>query len=97
LGVRGPDSLGGIAALNERLRQWTRGMKMPLWRNVAIPGRSHGGATPPLPALRELLSGRRERYPRQVEHNFRHVHQGSSYWLEAHTWEGGHWGGDLPA
>jgi pimeloyl-ACP methyl ester carboxylesterase len=97
LGVRGPDSLGGIAALNARLVQWSRAMSLPLWKNVEIPGRGHGGAMPPASALRELLAGRRQRYPRQVEHNFRHLHQGSSYWLEAHTWEGEHWGGDLPA
>jgi pimeloyl-ACP methyl ester carboxylesterase len=97
LGVRGPDSLGGIAALNERWVQWMRGMRLPLLKNVEIPGRGHGGAVPPPLALRELLAGRREHYPRQVEHNFRHLHQGSSYWLEAETWEGAHWGDDLPA
>jgi pimeloyl-ACP methyl ester carboxylesterase len=97
LGVRGPDSLGGIAVLNERLLQWTRGMRLPLWKSIEIPGRGHGGAVPPPLALRELLASRREHYPKRVEHNFRHVYQGSSYWLEAHTWEGGHWGGEIPA
>jgi pimeloyl-ACP methyl ester carboxylesterase len=96
-GVRGPDTLGSIAALNQRLVRWTRGMDLPLWKNVEIPGRAHGGAIPPPSALFELLAGRRESYPKQVEHNFRHLHQGHSYWLEAHTWEGKHWGGDLPA
>jgi pimeloyl-ACP methyl ester carboxylesterase len=96
LGVRGPESLGGIAALNERLVQWARGMRLPLWKNFEIPGRGHGGAMPPPEALSELLASRREHYPKQVEHNFRHLHQGSSYWLEADTWEGAHWGGDLP-
>jgi len=96
LGVRGPESLGGMAALNQRLVQWTKGMSLPLWRNLEIPGKGHGGATPPAAALFEVLSARREHYPRRVEHNFRHVHQGHSYWLEADSWEGGHWGGDLP-
>jgi poly(3-hydroxybutyrate) depolymerase len=97
LGVRNPDSLGGIAALNRRLVQWTRGMNVPLWKNQEIAGQGHAGAKPRDKELAEVLSGRRQRYPRQVEHNFRHVHQGHCYWLEAHTWEGGHWGSDFPA
>jgi len=96
LGVRGPESLGGMAAMNQRLVQWTRGMSLPLWHNLEIPGRGHGGAVPPAAALFELLSSRREHYPKRVEHNFRHLHQGNSYWLEADSWEGGHWGSDLP-
>jgi pimeloyl-ACP methyl ester carboxylesterase len=97
LGVRGPDSLGGVAALNERLVQWSRGMSLPLWQNVEIPDQGHGGALPPKGALYALLSRRRAGYPNPVEHSFRHLFQGQSYWLEAHTWEGPAWGAELPA
>jgi pimeloyl-ACP methyl ester carboxylesterase len=100
LGVRGPDSLGGIGALNARWVQWLQGLpgpRLPLLQNVALDGKGHGGAVPPPLALRKLLGLSRAHYPRRVEHNFRHVFQGSSYWLEAHSWEGAHWGGELPA
>ncbi len=79
--------------MNRRLVEWTRGMSLP-WYQIEIPGRGHGGATPPRDLLLEILSGRREHYPRLVEHNFRHLHQGQAYWLEAETWQGERWGGD---
>ena len=44
----------------------------------------------------EILGRERVHYPKTVDHTFRHVHQGKAYWLEAHTWEGAHWGKDFP-
>jgi len=93
LGTRTLEPVGGIATLNRRLVEWTRGMSLP-WRQIEIPGRGHGGATPPRGPLLEILAGRREHYPRLVEHNFRHLHQGQAYWLEAETWQGERWGAD---
>jgi hypothetical protein len=45
----------------------------------------------------EVLATRRVGYPRSVDHTFRHVHQGSAYWIEAHTWAGDRWGEEMPA
>ena len=96
LGARTLAPVGGIAEMNRRLVEWTRGMSLPL-RNFEIPGRGHGGAEPPRAALLALLAGRREQAPPVVEHDFRHLHQGHAYWLEADSWQGGHWGGEPPA
>jgi pimeloyl-ACP methyl ester carboxylesterase len=93
LGTRTLQPVGGIASLNRRLVEWTRGMSLP-WRQIEIPGRGHGGATPPRGPLLAILAGRREHYPRLVEHNFRHLHQGQAYWLEAESWQGERWGAD---
>ncbi len=94
-GARTLRPVGGIGEMNRRLAQGTRGLGLPL-ENVEVPGRGHGGVTPPRPQLLALLRGRREHYPRKVEHSFRHLHQGSAYWLEADGWEGPRWGSDRP-
>jgi pimeloyl-ACP methyl ester carboxylesterase len=88
-------SIGTMAEVNQRFRTWTKGMRLPI-ADCAVPGRGHGGVAPPPAALEKLLAGRRALYPRQVDHTFRHVHQGHAYWLEAHAWEGAHWGADFP-
>jgi poly(3-hydroxybutyrate) depolymerase len=89
------DSMGTMAEVNQRFREWTKKMDLPI-EDCRIPGRGHGGLKPPSGPLAELLARRRVHYPRQVDHTFRHVHQGHCYWLEAHTWEGPHWGPQLP-
>jgi poly(3-hydroxybutyrate) depolymerase len=96
LGTRTLEPVGGIAEMNRRLVEGTRGMSLPL-RNVELPGRGHGGVEPPRAALAALLAARREHAPAAVEHNFRHLHQGHAYWLEAGSWQGGHWGSEPPA
>jgi pimeloyl-ACP methyl ester carboxylesterase len=95
LGVRKRSPMGGIARLNDVLVRGSKGLT-PTVQNVCIPGRGHGGVQPPRGPFFDLLSRRREHYPRQVDHTFRHLHQGHSYWLEAHRWEGGHWGAENP-
>ncbi|HTQ80197.1 MAG TPA: hypothetical protein VMM92_09380 [Thermoanaerobaculia bacterium] len=93
--IGAPRSMGTMAEINERFRGWTRGMRLPI-EDCRVPGRGHGGLVPPAASLTRLLAGRRARYPRQVDHTFRHVFQGQAYWLEAHSWEGEHWGPGFP-
>lgn len=85
----------GIADMNRRFIAWTKGMPLPV-RHVEIPGKGHGGLTVPQGPLSDLLAARRVHYPLQVDHTFRHLHQGRAYWLEAHEWQGGHWGDKTP-
>jgi pimeloyl-ACP methyl ester carboxylesterase len=91
----GGRSIGTMAEVNQRFRTWTRGMELPIV-DCGIPGRGHGGLKPPEGPLLDLLGKRRVHFPLQVDHTFRHLHQGHCYWLEAHTWEGPHWGTGLP-
>lgn len=39
----------------------------------------------------DLLKNVRVRWPKKVQHQFRHLHQGSAYWLEANEWQGEGW------
>jgi len=88
-------SKGSMSDLNRRFRDWTRGMKLPVIDHE-VPHKGHGGLLPPRGPLQEVLGRERVQYPKVVDHTFRHVHQGKAYWLEAHTWEGAHWGKDFP-
>jgi len=87
---------GTIAGLNRRFVEMTRGLDLPIV-NLEVPGRPHNGVVPPRGAVLDILSATRVAYPREVEHVFRHVHQGSAYWIEAHTWAGDSWGDEMPA
>ncbi len=87
--------LGGIASLNRPFASWVRGLA-PLLQNVEIPGAGHGDVRLPSEPFFETLSKRRTEGPLRVEHNFRHLHQGRAYWLEAHTWSGARWDAALP-
>jgi predicted esterase len=88
-------SKGSMSDLNRRFRDWTRGMGLPV-EDHEVPHKGHGGLLPPRGPLMEILGREREHYPERVDHTFRHIHQGKAYWLEAHTWEGAHWGKELP-
>jgi pimeloyl-ACP methyl ester carboxylesterase len=95
IGIGTTHAIGTMAEVNQRFRTWTQGMRLPI-EDCAVPGCGHGGLHPPEASLRELLKKRRVHFPPQVDHTFRHVHQGHCYWLEAHTWEGEHWGAGFP-
>jgi predicted esterase len=84
-----------IAECNRRFIAWTEGMTLPITHHEQ-PDRGHGDLTVPGPLLEQILANRRPAYPAKVDHTFRHVHQGRAYWLEAHSWEGPHWGEGLP-
>jgi hypothetical protein len=58
---------------------------------VELPGVGHGDVRPPPDALTALLTQRRARCPRTVDHTFRALYQGSAYWLEATEWAGEQW------
>lgn len=95
--VRGLDGqpMGGIAELNRHLKKLSKGL-LPRVDQVGLPGQGHYDVKPPLDSLLRVLGGRRREMPRQVEHRFRHLHQGRAWWLEAHTWTGSRWGAELP-
>jgi predicted esterase len=94
-GIEG-EPLGGIADLNRPFALWVAGL-LPLLTNVEIPNAGHGNARPPQPALEAILSSRRVDQPKLIEHNYRHLHQGHAYWLEASAWSGPAWGVGRPA
>jgi pimeloyl-ACP methyl ester carboxylesterase len=86
---------GTIAALNRRFVEGTRGVDLDI-RHREIPGRGHNDTIPPAEPVLKILSQRRTADPRRIAHTFRHLHQGKAYWLEAHSWEGEHWGSQTP-
>jgi len=87
---------GTIGGLNRRFVEMTRGMDLPVV-NIEVPGRTHNNVVPPRDAVLNVLATTRVAYPRSVDHRFRHVHQGSAYWIEPHTWSGERWGEEMPA
>jgi pimeloyl-ACP methyl ester carboxylesterase len=86
---------GTIAALNRRFVEGIRGMGLDI-QHREIPGQGHNDTIPPAESVQRILSRRRPADPRRIAHTFRHLHQGRAYWLEAHSWEGEHWGGQKP-
>jgi pimeloyl-ACP methyl ester carboxylesterase len=89
------DHLGGIATINRQYRAWTTDLGLPQ-ALTEQPRRGHGEVIPDKRELLRVLSGRRERWPTAVDHAFRHLHQGSAYWLEATSWAGERWGEQPP-
>ncbi len=81
---------GGIAGMNRKLRELTGRLPLPVTM-IELPDTGHGGVVPPADELAKILAGTRVQYPRKVEHAFRHLCQGSAYWLEAHRWTGEQW------
>ena len=77
--------------LNRQLKKLSKGL-LPRVDQVGLPGPGHYDVTPPLDSLLRVLGGRRREMPHEVEHRFRHLHQGRAWWLEAHTWTGSRWG-----
>jgi len=82
---------GGIAGLNRLLTEHIIRLGLPV-KTFEDPNKGHGGICPPRPQLLPLMRRRRERYPEQVQHTFRHLYQAQTYWLEGHAWKGAHWG-----
>jgi pimeloyl-ACP methyl ester carboxylesterase len=81
---------GGIAGMNRRLRALTGRLQLPITM-IELPDKGHRGVLPPADELATILAQTRAAYPRQVRHSFRHLCQGSAYWLEAHQWTGEQW------
>ncbi|MCP3962375.1 MAG: hypothetical protein GY719_31415 [bacterium] len=83
-------STGSMSSLNRKLspliKEWNLGVI-----EHRQPGAGHGGVNPPRAQLMKILEGRRQHYPKQVRHTFRHIHQARAYWLEGHEWVGSHW------
>jgi pimeloyl-ACP methyl ester carboxylesterase len=85
-----PSEDGGIAGLNRQLCKLAGGLGLPLtWYEV--PGQGHTEIAPPRTDLDRLLSATRAHYPRSIRHVFRLPYQGSTAWIEPHTWRGPWW------
>lgn len=87
--------LGGIATLNRRYRTWSKDLGLPQTL-IEQRGRGHGDVQPPKAEVLRALAHRRAHWPRQVDHTYRHLHQGSAYWLEAVDWTGERWAEATP-
>jgi len=87
---RRPSPDGGIAGINRRLRQLGGKLHSPITM-IELPDKGHGDVAPPADELAGILAQTRVHYPRKVQHTFRHLCQGSAYWLEAHQWTGEQW------
>jgi hypothetical protein len=85
---RSPD--GGIAGLNRRLRTLAS-ESAPTLTMIELPNVGHRDVVPPADEVNRILAGTRVHYPKTVRHGFRHLCQGSAYWLEAHSWTGEAW------
>lgn len=83
--------VGSMASLNRDLAALVDKLDLPALRQNRLPGVGHDNADPRPGELAKLLKNKRERWPKQVRHHFRHLHQGSAYWLEALAWQGEGW------
>jgi len=83
---------GGVAGLNRLLAEHAARLGLPV-TTFEDPEKGHGDIYPPRPRLLPMLRKKREHYPRQVQHTFRHTYQGQAYWIEGHAWKGPHWSG----
>ena len=81
---------GGIAETNRLMQALAEKEKLPLVMHE-FSDKGHGGISPPPELLDALLAQRRARYPKKIEHTFRHTYQARAYWLEGHAWKGPHW------
>ncbi len=87
---RNPNA-GSMASLNRDLAGLIAKLALPKLRQNRLPGIGHDNADPLPGELPKLLKEKRQRWPKQVRHRFRHLHQGSAYWLEALEWQGDGW------
>ncbi len=85
-----PSSDGGIAGINRELRELSGRFHLPLTM-IELPDKGHRDVVPPADELARILAQTRVHYPPTVQHAFRHLCQGSAYWLEAHVWTGEQW------
>ncbi|GAF85534.1 unnamed protein product, partial [marine sediment metagenome] len=96
--VKGPDGkpspTDGIAGANQRLLRLLaiHDASLPIL-GVEDADRGHGGIRPPADKLQNLLHSRRARYPKHVNHWFRHPAQGSAYWMKLTRFRGRPWDG----
>ncbi len=91
-GFEGRDQFAGtMASFNEEFSPLIKKLGMKTVTENRIAGAGHGGANPNKDDFRKVLAATRQHYPKQVRHQYRHLHQGSAYWLEAHEWQGDGW------
>jgi poly(3-hydroxybutyrate) depolymerase len=81
---------GGIAGSNRRLRALAAD-SAPSLTMIELPDKGHRDVVPPADDLAQAIGRTRVHHPAEVRHMFRHVCQGSAYWLEAHRWTGEQW------
>jgi poly(3-hydroxybutyrate) depolymerase len=85
-----PSPQGGVAALNRALTKLAQEQKLPVI-GIEMPDAGHRDVLPPQEELRRVLSNRRVRFPREVQHAFRDLSQARAWWLEGETWAGPQW------
>lgn len=91
-GLEGRDQFAGtMASFNEQFSPQVKKLGLATVKENRIEGAGHGGSRPDPEDFRQLLRNVRVRWPTKVQHQFRHIHQGSAYWLEAHEWQGEGW------
>lgn len=91
-GFEGRDQFAGtMASFNEEFSPYIKKLGLATVTENRIPEAGHGGANPKPEDLRKLLASRRAGWPKKVQHQFRHLHQASAYWLEANEWQGEGW------
>ena len=91
-GLEGRDQgAGTMSSFNEMFSPYISKLGLKTVKDHRIAGAGHGGANPKKELVADLLKSERVRWPKKVQHQFRHLHQGSAYWLEAHEWQGEGW------
>ena len=86
----GRHSFDTITGLNVRFAKLAKEASLDVTSH-SISGVAHNGAIPPPELLSRWLEHRRIRRPSTVDHTFRHLYQGSAYWIEGHSWTGDGW------
>lgn len=88
---------GSVLELNRELRdRLGADTRFSRWHWVEVKGEGHGVFRVDDPVLGPWLERRREPSPSQVERRFRHLHQGSVWWLAAMSLGEPLWGRELP-
>jgi hypothetical protein len=82
---------GTMSSFNEAFSPLIAELSLATVTENRVAGAGHGGARPKPEDQRRLFAAERKRWPKEVQHQFRHLHQGSAYWLEANEWQGEGW------
>ena len=83
-------NIGGMSDLNRALSPLIRKYKLNV-NDHSVTGGSHGNYRLPKDKIYQYLTKKRVANPKKVDHTYRHLHQGRSYWLEVDSWKGPRW------
>lgn len=82
---------GTMASINGEFSALLPRLGLENLRERRLAGIGHLDASPKPGDLAKLLKNKRQPWPKRVGHVFRHLHQGSAFWLEALDWQGAGW------